>query len=406
MAAMGDEAASRARVAFLIGAGASQAVHALGTEAITERVLAGPIPAKWGDEQAVALFLRVLDCQIRLFYQNTEQVGRTPNYEDLYYVAGQLRDGLMASYDVSALDNAAVEPLIEKLVDHPDVKTALREIGVARDRMVIAALARLAMSRTEGVLTDALREIEPSLEEPSTVSRAFQMFVDATLGDEQAVDLYTLNHDLILEAVLLSALSFAISSGGQPLVDGFSLGEEGFRWWNPGAFDDPAARVRLFKLHGSLNWWLSSTSLGPPWPPLLRPEFAVRADRPELPRSLGQALDPVLLIGRFNKALQQTHGVFLELLSRFQRGLRRTNTLVIVGYGFGDTPINLLLYEWLALEGHKAVVLDMDSEDLLRRVRPPVGKALDYLRSLGRVEFIDGGLQPDSWHLIAEKLNV
>lgn len=406
MAAMGDEAVGKARVAFLVGAGASQAVHAPGTEVITERVLASPLPATWREGQAVVLFLRVLDCQIRVFYQNTAQTGRVPNYEDLYYLAGQMPDGLMASHDVSGIDNPAVESLIEKLLDHPDVKTALREIEMARDRTGVAALARLAMSRTEGVLTDALREIESTLEEPAALSRAFQMFVDATLGDEQAVDLYTLNHDLILETVLLSAPGFATSAGGQPLVDGFSRGEEGFRWWNPRAFDDPAARVRLLKLHGSLDWWLASTSLGPPWPPLFAPEFAVHADSPVLPTRLGSPLGPVLLVGRFNKAMEQTHGVFLELLSRFQRGLRRTNTLVAVGYGFGDTPINLLLFEWLALEGRKAVVLDKCSEDLLRRVRSPVGKALVHFRSLGRVEFIDGGLKPHSWSVVRERLDV
>jgi len=154
-----------------------------------------------------------------------------------------------------------------------------------------------------------------------------------------------------------------------------------------------------------VSWWLSSLSLGSPWPPLFTPEFAVRADCPVLPARLGSPSGRVLLVGRFNKAVEQTHGVFLDLLARFQRGLRRANTLVVVGYGFGDTPINLLVNEWLALEGHKAVVLDLDSDDLLSRIRPPVSTALGHFRGLGRVEFVDGGLQPDSWRVIAEKLS-
>jgi len=177
-------------------------------------------------------------------------------------------------------------------------------------------------------------------------------------------------------------------------VDGFSVGERGFRWWNPSVFDDPAARVRLFKLHGSLNWWLASGRSDPPW--LFAPEFAVHANSPALPAELGSPLGPVLLVGRFNKMVKQTHGVFLELLARFQQGLRRTNTLVVVGYGFGDPPINLLVMEWLASEGRRAVILDKNTEELLGRVRQPVGDALEHFRSLGRVEFVDGGLQPNS----------
>lgn len=215
MAAMCYEPAGKPRVAFLVGAGTSQAVKVPGTGSITERTLAAPLPATWREGQAVALFLKVLDCQIRLFYQNTQQqTVRVPNYEDLYYVAGQLLDGIMADHDASGADNPAVEPLIERLVDHPDIRAALTEIKVTRDRAGIATLARLAMSRIEQVLTDALREIEPGLEESSAVSTAFQIFVDAILGDEQAVDIYTLNHDLVMETVLLSAPSLVSFAGG------------------------------------------------------------------------------------------------------------------------------------------------------------------------------------------------
>jgi hypothetical protein len=403
MAAMCDGLAGKTRVAFLVGAGASQAAGALGTDAITKRVLAVP-PQTSSSERAAVLFMRVLDSQVRLFYENTAQTERTPNYEDLYYIAGQVLDAVTADHDVSGVDNPAVDCLVERLLDNLDVKAAMGKIGVASDRSGIGSVARLAMSLTEHVLLDSLRETESKLEEPSAVSTAFQMFVDATLEDNLAVDVFTLNNDLIMETVLLSAPSLGNSAEGRSFVDGFSVGEDGLRWWNPGAFDDPLARVRLFKLHGSLNWWLSSTSSGPPWPPLFMPGLAARANRPVLPSNYGSALGPVLLVGRSNKAVKQTHGVFLDLLARFQEGLRRTDTLVVVGYGFGDTPISVLVLEWLASEGRKAVVIGKDSEDFLRHARQPVGNALAGLRSLGRVEFVDGGLQPDSWSVVRECL--
>ena len=71
-----------------------------------------------------------------------------------------------------------------------------------------------------------------------------------------SVDLFTLNHDLVIERHL--------EGYGIKYTDGFGPAENGVRYWSPATFKQPDLNVRLLKLHGSVNWFLFK-SHGPIW---------------------------------------------------------------------------------------------------------------------------------------------
>ncbi len=64
---------------------------------------------------------------------------------------------------------------------------------------------------------------------------------------QKQVDVFTLNHDLIVES------SFNLNS--THLEDGFYPNENGLYCFDSGRFFDSKEKYRLFKLHGSVNWY-------------------------------------------------------------------------------------------------------------------------------------------------------
>ncbi len=46
-----------------------------------------------------------------------------------------------------------------------------------------------------------------------------------------------------------------LSESGVAVVDGFGPPDGDVRWHDDDVYDSDAARVRLFKLHGSINWY-------------------------------------------------------------------------------------------------------------------------------------------------------
>jgi len=107
------------------------------------------------------------------------------------------------------------------------------------------------------------------------------------------------------------------------------------------------AVVSLLKLHGSINWWRH------------RPLRARREQNPWIYEFIGVEIEdgrvfermdetPLILAGTFNKILQYSSPVFLELLAEFYHTLQRSNSLLVCGYGFGDKGINSIIADWMS----------------------------------------------------------
>lgn len=136
-------------------------------------------------------------------------------------------------------------------------------------------------------------------------------------SDGVAVDLFSLNYDLCIEAALTIYAK-------KTFVNGFTA-ESG---WQPELFTKDWA-IRLYKLHGSLDWVEDQVygvcSLQYP--------RHVEAETIE-----GGTSKPLLIFGTAQKLSPREP--FLTLAYSFSKAILQTNVLSIIGYSFGDDYVN------------------------------------------------------------------
>ncbi len=118
------------------------------------------------------------------------------------------------------------------------------------------------------------------------------------------LSVFSLNYDLIFETVF--------NNEQEQLVDvGFSQK----RW--SGDFDDPnnSAKVKLFKLHGSVDWYFDESD-------------------EEVKQGVPHEVRPLIVFGSGPKL--QSYDPFLSLLGGFREKLKAASLFVVVGYSFQD----------------------------------------------------------------------
>ena len=155
----------------------------------------------------------------------------------------------------------------------------------------------------------------------------------------------SLNHDLLVEDQLK-----AESDGMVDLESGFDDHSHGpfsvYRagWWR----DTIQARktVRLFKLHGSLDYWLYDF-------PGEGRQYAIPDGDPLHSRNQNAKLVSPLewktafLSGTVVKELHYDVGYWADMFAAFRSHLANHTHLICCGYGFGDAGINRRLFQWM-----------------------------------------------------------
>ena len=167
-------------------------------------------------------------------------------------------------------------------------------------------------------------------------------FLTQAITTEKAVHIFTLNHDILLERFLKKC--------GIPFLDGFGDPDNDVRYWSPGFVSSLAKGVAIYHLHGSVDWYRLCPINGT-WEDE-RYGIPVKEDPWHTYALDGKRQWPVegrsgFLIGTFNKILQYTDEIYIDLHCRFSEVLRKTRRVIICGYGFGDKAINSQLVRWL-----------------------------------------------------------
>ncbi len=385
------------RVTFLLGSGASIPAGMPSTRCITERVLSGedvmrhtdgnyyfgaPLYSHFGipDEYVprVLTFLKRLKVEIDLYYSRSE---RFTNYEDLYYVASQIRDSESGDYD-----NPAVQPLIDKIL--PDIQPLL-----VSKQNGIEEIAREATNYIHDVVRCLLSKEPCSLDHLSCIRDACQ---DSILSN---IDVFTLNHDTVLERCL--------SQNGVQFTDGFEEPINNVRYWNPDLYDGSPSKIRLFKLHGSIDWFR------------LRPDggdwSSERIGRIPPGEDLGRTVNPqgimqspmgrpMFLVGTFNKMLDYGSEIYADLHYQFYHSLRCTQRLIVCGYGFGDKGINTRIVEWIysasdrnSASDRRIIVVHPTPEELKNASRGAISNKWDEWQSQNILIVFPKRIEQISW---------
>ncbi|HYI12161.1 MAG TPA: hypothetical protein VEK57_24115 [Thermoanaerobaculia bacterium] len=285
--------------------------------------------------------------------------SRTSSYEDLFYLCEEMTNWRIGLADNSTLTSfmKAIERRARPLLSGPNLAARLDDLGL------LASEARLFI---QAVTTTMLRGGEPA---------GLDLIVDlARSGRISQLNIVTLNHDTLVEQLM--------EKGGLELTDGFGPPDGDVRWYDDRLYDAGRTSARLFKLHGSVSWYRFVVD-GLPRTAVVRRNHSgdVFDGKGNLLRRLIQ--DAAFLTGG-NKAIRYQHGIYLDLLFRFQEVLRGCDVILMCGYGWGDAAINLRLETWMDDPRKRIVLLHPDPEEITARSMI-IASAYNWWVSSGRL---------------------
>lgn len=269
--------------------------------------------------------------------------GDASTYEDLFYLCQQLNLWCMG-----LSDNSQTTPFMESL--ERSAGALLNGTTLEARLNDLSKLGRPACSYIESVTAETLRR-----EYVTGFDLLLELALDPTV---EVLNIATLNHDTLVEQFL--------SEKGIDYVDGFGERDGDVRWSDDRVYENPCARIRLLKLHGSVNWYSFKHGSGLKTAILVGndPSCARDASGVEL---RAERLSPSFLSG-LNKSVSYHRGFYADVHFRFLELLRRCNRMIMSGYGWGDTAINFQLETWLdSARDNKAILLHADPRQLIDR---------------------------------------
>ena len=236
--------------------------------------------------------------------------------------------GAIRSLFDGALPPAHIEDFLSELVDMLAIVSRRATRNATNQTLTLGGA-----DYTEVQLSKALEQIKQAIADvvsQTILIDTHQRFVKALhrpmrpgkVSTGQSIDYLVLNYDTILEdALALSRVSFS---------DGMDGGVSG--WWNPATFDRKDLGARVLKLHGSINWLETAEGTLP---------YRVAANV-----GLEDINARRILIWPASTKYRETQlDPYAQLADRARRamnpGAGGQRVLVICGYSFGDSHINI-----------------------------------------------------------------
>jgi len=345
------------RVGFLLGAGVSIPVGMPCTGELTRRVLdttgytlhpsrgfAKSIPGMRGandwpvKQQDLGRFLNLVRDDCERYFDAEKKQNRQVNYEDIFFVASQLVEHLSQDYE-----NPAMQPFAQSLDER---------LKGSRLHSSLEEVADLACNYIQDVVAIELKAVPV----PVTLNHLNCLLDAVSDTGFSGCDIFTLNHDVLIESALESReISF---------VDGFGPPDGDFAPWSPRELEKNA-RTLLLKLHGSVNWRRYNGALKKTL--TADPDHAVTANGTMAPIPAREI--PVLL-GTFNKIRDYFGQPYFDLFASLRTQLLSIGLLIVSGYSFGDKGVNSVLTEWMRSgEGRKMFILCAEGENCISHGR-------------------------------------
>lgn len=205
------------------------------------------------------------------------------------------------------------------------------------------------------VLTEAIEQIKIAIAEQidtqvdigshiKFVSALHQPMRPGKKGFNYPVDYLVMNYDTLIEdALALSKI---------PYSDGMAGGVTA--WWEPSTFDQKNLDARVYKLHGSINWEELPDSSIP--------------HRVASHVKLNDMSGKRILIWPASTKYRETQlDPYAQLMARARKVLNPTQdmqrVLLIVGYSFGDSHINLEIERGLRASQGNLTIIAFVSDD-------------------------------------------
>jgi hypothetical protein len=352
------------RVAVLLGAGASADAGLPLTTQLAEIIVARANDEHRDERGSLPGWVRALNFVYGSMVGYQAEDGSNPlaavNIERLISALRLLKDAkghevapFVANWKTGALGVGAarVDPSLGDRVMSAISSSLGSRFSSGRDLGdAIGAIARSATSAPHpGAFGDAETHLLEYLSDLLGAVREtayLQPLAELARLQPGGLDILTLNYDLTVETM---AQSHGIE------VD------RGIGSWEPGRPMQHQVRdgiIRLYKLHGSLDWELEPPG-GPLDPPnIMSPERTQESGPEGAVRRFARRRRPWIVVGDREKLA--TDGPTLDLLHSATEAVRRATHLVVVGYSFSDAHVNAMIRDWLTSDASRTIgILDL-----------------------------------------------
>lgn len=287
---------------------------------------------------------------------------KEPNYEDMADFIKQYHHSLGNQYENPALSKQYLERISCFALKHGVDVTRLLEYSLKFIDLMLQQFLNRGKIKASSLLW-IINNIIPDF-----------------LARDQ-LDIFSLNHDMLMEHYLdTNKISFD---------DGYYNNDDGLSCYNFKRLWISTKRVRLVKLHGSIDRYIHNKSM-------------IRTNDPRYisdPSSYGfsDTFVPSIIVGKIVKLFDYSKPIYADLHSYFRIKLAtEISTLIVVGYGFADKGINDAIFSWFGLnKKNRLIVITFDEASLISNSRPALRSILEApnCRQVRRVIILDGGVQ-------------
>lgn len=253
------------------------------------------------------------------------EVDSKPLVPDIAGMTAQVRAKLETDKDLTKPLKALIGTFDEAMPNIEELLSRTRALTAVADAGPVHGLRIEQLEKLETAISEAISDlIDVTLPSGSTPHRSLAAWASAGLRAEP-VEIFTTNYDLLFEQ--------ALELVGVPYFDGFVGANRPF--FDAAALDRdklPPRWLRLWKLHGSINWR--------------------RDEKGSVYRTfVTETESPTLIHPSHLKYDESRKMPYLAMIDQFRGFLRkRRATLVICGFSFGDEHLeDVLLQE---LEGN------------------------------------------------------
>ncbi|MGB2841819.1 MAG: SIR2 family protein [Halobacteriota archaeon] len=171
------------------------------------------------------------------------------------------------------------------------------------------------------------------------------------IGKYKTLDIFSVNYDTCIEQFC--------KEYGLRYTDGFEL------YWYPKLFDDSDYDVKLYKIHGSVMWYLTDRGTYVKIP-------IASKEKDEIEFITGETAKTLMVYPMGGK--WEYAEPLLELIRRLHVGLEKAGVCIVIGYSFRDDYIRRIFFE--AARTNKDLILFL--------IAPDAGKIYD-----DKLKFID-----------------
>lgn len=272
---------------FLFGAGCSKCAGLPLTSELTDKVLAS--------DKIGAVTKEILNA-IRVGFEGSSHAN--------------IEDYLSELVDLLAIADRRAERLSE------DCSVALGESSYERNSI------RTALTEIKCEISEII-SVEVNPEFHCRLARVLhQPLRPGKSGTERRVDYLVLNYDTLVEdALALERVRYS---------DGMDGGRTG--WWQPSLLSQSDLDAKVLKLHGSIDWCRLNDN---PFPRRLNPQLSLESDPSQ----------QIVIWPAATKYRETQIDPYAELLDRARYSLtpirNDQRVLVVLGYSFGDSHINI-----------------------------------------------------------------